>query len=64
MVEVMGKECGFPLNFDMPRPFTLRKTELPRKMELLPIKSPDGLLYPRVEQNQRTHSEDEIDSDE
>ena len=31
MVE-MGKECGFPSNFDMPRPFSQCKTELPRKM--------------------------------
>ena len=32
MVET-GKECCFPSNFDMPWPFTQRKTELPRKME-------------------------------
>ena len=31
MVE-MGKERGFPSNFDMPRPFTPNKTELPHKM--------------------------------
>ena len=31
MVE-MGKECGFAWKFDMPRPFTPRKKELPRKM--------------------------------
>ena len=53
MVE-MGKECGFPLNFDMQRPFTLRKTELQR------IKSPNDLLHPRVAVAQRTHSGDEI----
>ena len=53
MVE-MGKECGFPLNFDMPRPFSPRKTELP------PIKSPNGLLYSREEAERRTHSGDEI----
>ena len=46
----MGKECGFPSNFDMPRPFTprktelQRKTELPRKTELQPIISPNGLV--------------------
>ena len=48
----MGKECGFLSNFDMPRPFT------PRKTELQPIKSPNGLLHLKVEQ--RTHSGDEI----
>ena len=53
MIE-MGKECGFPLNFDMLRPYTMRKTELQ------PIKSPNGLLHPRVEGEQRTHSRDEI----
>ena len=42
MVE-MGKECGFPSNFDMLRSFTPRKTELPRKIELQPIKLPNGL---------------------
>ena len=31
MVEI-GKAYGFTLNFDMPRLFTQRKTELPRKM--------------------------------
>ena len=59
MVE-MGKEYGFPLNFDMLRPFTPCKTELPRKTELQPIKSPNGLLYPRLEVEQRTYSGDEI----
>ena len=60
MVE-MGKECDFPSNFDMPRPFTARKTELLCKMELQPIKSQNGLFYPRVEVEQRTHFGDEID---
>ena len=59
MVE-MGKECGIPSNFDMTRPFTSRKKELPRKTEVQPIKIADGLLYPRVEKEQRTHSGDEI----
>ena len=45
----MGKECGFSSNFDMPRPVIPRKTKLRRKTELQPIKSPNGLLYPRVE---------------
>ena len=54
MVE-MGKECGFRSNFDMPRPFN------PRKAELQPIKSPNGLMYPKVDVEQRTHSGDEID---
>ena len=27
-----GKECGFTSNFDMPRSFTLRKSELQPKM--------------------------------
>ena len=48
LVEI-DKECGFPLNFDMPWPFS------PRKTELQPIKSPNVLLYPRVEEQQRTH---------
>ena len=51
----MGKECGFPSNFDVPRPFT------PRNTELEPIKSPNGLVYPRVEVEQRTHSRDETE---
>ena len=58
MVE-MVKECPFPSNFDMPRPFTPRKTELTRKTELRPIKSPNILMYPRVEEEQRNHSGDE-----
>ena len=37
MVE-MGKDCGSPTNFDMPQPFTPRKTELPCKTELQQIK--------------------------
>ena len=45
MVE-MGKECGFSSNFDMSCLFTPCKTELPCDMELQPIKSPNGLLYP------------------
>ena len=32
MMVGIGKEYGFTLNFDMPRLFTQRKTELPRKM--------------------------------
>ena len=59
MVE-MGKECGFQSNFDMSRPFTPRKMELPRKAEFEPIKSPNGLSHPRVAVEQRTHSGDEI----
>ena len=57
----MGKECGFPSNFDMPWPFTPGKTGLPCITELQPIKSPKGLLYPRVDLEQRIHSRDEID---
>ena len=48
MVE-MGKENGFSSNLDMLRPFTPRKTELYRNIELQPLKSPNGLLYPKVE---------------
>ena len=55
MVE-MGKECGFPSNSDMSRLLTLRKTEFPRKTDLQPIKY--GLLYARVEEEQRTHSDE------
>ena len=32
MMVGIGKEYGSTLNFDMPRLFTVRKTELPRKM--------------------------------
>ena len=28
----IGKDCGFTSNFNMPRSFTLRKSELPCKM--------------------------------
>ena len=59
MMVKMGKECGFPSNFDMSRPFPSRKTELPCT-ELRPVKSPNGLFCPRVEVEQRTHSGDEI----
>ena len=61
MVE-MGKECSFPSNFDMLRPFSLRKAELRLKTELQPIKSPRGLLKPRVAIEQRTHSGHEIET--
>ena len=53
MVE-MGKENGFLSNIEMPRPFT------PGKMELQPIKSPNGVSHPKVEVERRTHSGDEI----
>ena len=43
----------------MPRPFTPRKTELPRKMEQ-PFRLPNDLLYPRVDVERLTHSGDEI----
>ena len=56
----IGKEYGFKLNFDMPRSFTQRKSELRPKMANSPIRLPNGLLYPRVEVEQRTHSGDEI----
>ena len=51
----MGRECGFPSILDMPWPFTRRR------IELWPIKSPNGSLYPRVEVEQRTHSGDDTD---
>ena len=60
IIAEMDKECGFPSNFNMPGPFTTRKTELPHKTELQPIRLPNGLLYPRVEVEQLTHSGDEI----
>ena len=50
----LDRESGFPSNFDMPRPNN------PRKAKLQPIKLPNGLLYPRVEVEQRTHSGDEV----
>ena len=49
MIE-MGKECGFPSNFDMPLPFYLAQN----------ARLPNGLLYPRVEVEQRTRSGDDI----
>ena len=55
----ISKEYGFTLNFDMPRPFNPCKTELPRKMANR-IRLPNGLLDPRVEVEQRTHSGDDI----
>ena len=49
------------LNFDMSWPFTQRKTELAiAQNDEQPIRLPNGLLYPRVEVEQRTHSGDEI----
>ena len=51
-----AKEYGLISNFDMLRPFTPRKAELPRKMA---IRLPNGLLYPRVEVKQSTHSGDD-----
>ena len=56
IIAEMGKECGFPSNVDMPRPFTPRKTELPSKAEFRPIKSPNGLVYPRLEVEKQIHS--------
>ena len=55
----IGKEYGFMSNFKMPWPFAPRKTELPRNGEH-PIRLPNGLLYPRVEEEQRLHSGDDI----
>ena len=61
MVE-MGTECGFPLNFDKPRPFAPRETELQRKTELQPIKlSKASCIRVEVVMKQRTHSGDETD---
>ena len=44
----------------MPRPFTLRKAELPHKM-VTANQIAERPLYPRVEIEQRTHSGDEIE---
>ena len=60
MVE-RGKECGFPSIFDMQQPLTPHKKELPLKTELQLMRLPSGLMYPRVEVEQRTHSGDEIE---
>ena len=46
----------------MPRLFTPHKTDLRRRTELQPVKSPNGLLYPRVEEKQRTHFGDDIEN--
>ena len=59
MVE-MGKEFGFPSNFDIPRPFTPSQYGLAAQNGEQPIGLPNGLLYPRVEAEQGTHSGDEI----
>ena len=51
-----------PSNVDIYAFVSPRKTELPCKTELQPIQSPNGLLYSRVEVEQRTYSGDEIDN--
>ena len=48
--------------FYMLQPYIPRKMELPRKTDLCPIKSLNGLFYPRVELEQRSLSGDEIGS--
>ena len=53
----MGKECGFRLNFAMPQP--CKTEELLAQNGEQPIRLPNGLLYPRVVVEQRTHSGDE-----
>ena len=55
-----GKEYDFTSNFDMLRPFTPQKTELPSQNGEQPIRLQNGLLYTRVEVEQRTHSGDQI----
>ena len=60
MMVDMGKEYRFTLNFNMLRSFTPRKSELQPKNGEQPIRLPNGLLYPRVEVEQRTHSGEEI----
>ena len=59
MVEI-GKEYRFTLNFDMPWPFTPTKNGVIAQNGEQPIRLPNGLLYPRLEVEQRTHSGDEI----
>ena len=59
MVE-MGKEYGFPSNFDLPWPFNPHKKGVTAQKSQQPIRLPNGLLYPRVEVEQQTHSGDEI----
>ena len=60
MVVDKGKEYRFTLNFNMPRSFTPRKSDLQPKNGEQPVRLPNGLLHPRVEVEQRTHSGDEI----
>ena len=64
MMVGVGKQCDFTSNFDMPRSFTPRKLELRPKMANsqsdYQTASCPGLMYPRVEVEQRTHSGDEI----
>ena len=62
MMVGIGKECGFTSNFNMPRSFTLRKSEL--RPEMANSQSDcrtASCIPPRVEVEQRTHSGDEID---
>ena len=58
----MGKESGFMSNFDMLQPFTPRKNGVTAQNCEQPIRLSNGLLYSRVEVEQRTHSGDEIAS--
>ena len=58
MMVGIGKEYGFTSNFDMPRPFTLPKMELPRKMA---NSQSDCRTASRVEVKQLTHSGDKIE---
>ena len=55
----IGKEYGFKWNFDIPLPFTGRNGVTAQNVEQ-PIRLPNGLLYPRVELEQRAHSGDEV----
>ena len=58
MMVGIGKYC-FTLNFDMPWLFCLRQDRVTTQNGEQPIRLPNGLLHPRVEVEQQTHSGDE-----
>ena len=60
MMAGIGKECGFTSNFDMPEVVYPAQIGVTAQNGEQPIRLPNGLLYSRVEVEQRTHSGDEI----
>ena len=62
MMVGLSKKYGFMSNFDMQQPITLHKIEITQSAEQA-IRLENGLLYPRLEVEQQTHSGDEIVTD-